>query len=884
MNSLQARLQTVLGAKYRVEQELGGGGMSRVFVAEQRELGRRVVVKVLPPEVAGGVNLDRFRREIQLAASLQHPHIVPLLTAGQVKEVLYYIMPLIEGESLRAKLAREGELPVPEAVRIMRDVVDALSHAHRHGIVHRDIKPDNVLISDRHAVVTDFGVAKALSESTGETSLTSVGVALGTPTYMAPEQAAADPHADYRCDIYAVGTLAYEMLTGRPPFTGMTPQQVLAAQVSEKPAPIYKFRPAVPPSLGALVMRCLEKSPADRWQAAADLLPPLEMLATPSGGITPTTGGSHPVAALMPGRGRWAVGAGAAALVALVTAGVIVGRREGAGVTLGKVTQLTFEPGLEIEPAISPDGKFLAYAAGPLTAMRIYIRQAGGRAIALGGEGASHRRPLWSPDGTRMLFETETDLYVMPALGGTPRLVARGACCAAWSPDGREIAYVRSGRRVGSTERPESISVAPADGRPARAVGVVFDPHSLAWSPDGRWIALVSGNDQFAVGVSQFANKGPSVIVLLPTAGGEPLPLTDNTALNVSPVWSPDSRSVLFVSDRDGPRDVYAVRLTRAGAPVARPARMTTGLNAHSISLSADGTRLAYAMYTSRANVWAVPIPTGGAVGVDRAAQITAGNHTVEDMAISPDGRWLYFDSDRAGNADLYRMPLGGGDVEHLTTDQADDFAPDVSPDGRWVAFHSLRRGTRDLFVMPAEGGEEQRITDDPGEERSPRWSSDGRSIVYTLTGTGARDGPYIVAKDEADRWGAPRWLGGTANWADWGPGGRSVLITDDAVWAVSVTGGSPRRDYAIPDGVVPLNARWSPDGRVIYLKGTDRAGRAAFWALAPAGGPPRLLMRFDDPTRSSSREEFMTDGRRLYFTMDDRQSDVYVAELGGIK
>jgi dipeptidyl aminopeptidase/acylaminoacyl peptidase len=140
------------------------------------------------------------------------------------------------------------------------------------------------------------------------------------------------------------------------------------------------------------------------------------------------------------------------------------------------------------------------------------------------------------------------------------------------------------------------------------------------------------------------------------------------------------------------------------------------------------------------------------------------------------------------------------------------------------------------------------------------------------------------VAKDEADRWGAPRWLGGAANWTDWAPGGRSVLITDDAVWTLSVTGSSLRRDYALPAGVVPLNARWSPDGRVIYLKGTDRAGRAVFWALAPAGGPPRLLMRFDDPTRSSSREEFMTDGRRLYFTMDDRQSDVYVADLGGIK
>ena len=174
MTDLLERLRAALSPDYRVERELGGGGMSRVFLAEEMELGRRVVIKVLPPEMAAGVSIDRFRREIQLAAALQHPHIVPLLHAGHVGEVLYYTMPLIEGESLRAKLAREGALPIADTVRILQDVVDALAYAHRHGVAHRDIKPDNVLISDHHAVVTDFGVAKALGEATGETPLTSV--------------------------------------------------------------------------------------------------------------------------------------------------------------------------------------------------------------------------------------------------------------------------------------------------------------------------------------------------------------------------------------------------------------------------------------------------------------------------------------------------------------------------------------------------------------------------------------------------------------------------------------------------------------------------------------------------------------------------------------
>ncbi len=259
--------------------ELGGGGMSRVFLAEETELGRKVVIKVLPPELAAGVNVDRFHREIHLAASLQHPHVVPLLTTGQVGGLLYYTMPLVVGESLRARLARQGELPVAETLRILRDVADALSYAHRHGLVHRDIKPDNVLLSDDHAVVTDFGVAKALDEAAPTTSVTATGLALGTPTYMAPEQAAGDPHTDQRADLYALGVLGYEMLAGRPPFVARTPQAIVAAHLTQAPQPLAQVRASVPPALATMIMRCLEKRPADRPQSAAELLRGLEALA-----------------------------------------------------------------------------------------------------------------------------------------------------------------------------------------------------------------------------------------------------------------------------------------------------------------------------------------------------------------------------------------------------------------------------------------------------------------------------------------------------------------------------------------------------------------------------------------------------------------------------
>src|SRR5213595_197392 len=261
--------------------------MSRVFLAQEVRLGRQVVVKVLPPEMAAGVSAERFEREIRLAAALQHPHIVPLLTAGSQGDLLYYIMPHIAGESLRARLSHERELPVTETVRILRDVCDALAYAHGHGIVHRDVKPDNVLLSGKHALVTDFGVAKAVASSSGGGTLTSLGMALGTPAYMAPEQAAGDPTVDHRADLYAVGALGYELLAGRPPFSGLSPQNLLAAQVTVTPDPVTRHRASVPPALAALIMRCLAKSPADRPQSAEELVGQLEGLATPTGATTP---------------------------------------------------------------------------------------------------------------------------------------------------------------------------------------------------------------------------------------------------------------------------------------------------------------------------------------------------------------------------------------------------------------------------------------------------------------------------------------------------------------------------------------------------------------------------------------------------------------------
>jgi eukaryotic-like serine/threonine-protein kinase len=270
---LREQLQQTLGSAFTLERELGGGGMSRVFVAEETTLDRKVVIKVLLPALGAAVNLEQFRREIQLAAKLQHPNIVAVLASGATGRLPYYTMPFVEGESLRVRIAREGELPINDVVKILRDVLSALAYAHERGMVHRDIKPDNVLLTNYNAQVTDFGIAEALTASASAGSLlTSLGVALGTPAYMAPEQVIADPTADHRADLYSVGAMAYEMLTGNQVFGSRTAQATMAAHAIERPEPLDLKRPSVSPVLSGLVMRALEKNPADRPQSAAEML------------------------------------------------------------------------------------------------------------------------------------------------------------------------------------------------------------------------------------------------------------------------------------------------------------------------------------------------------------------------------------------------------------------------------------------------------------------------------------------------------------------------------------------------------------------------------------------------------------------------------------
>jgi serine/threonine protein kinase/tetratricopeptide (TPR) repeat protein len=366
-SELSERLATVLGDELEIERELGGGGMSRVFVAFDRPLNRRVVVKVLPDEITTVLSRERFRREILTSATLQHPNIVPVISAGDKGGLIHFIMPFVDGESLRGRLQREATLTPVSVVSIMRDVARALAYAHERGVVHRDIKPDNVLLSGGTAVVADFGVAKAFAsarEGTGDhATLTNVGMSLGTPAYMAPEQVAGDSKLDARTDLYALGALAYEALCGRPVFPRESVAAVLRAHLTDAPEPPRRIKPGIPGALEEAVLRCLEKDPSARPQSANELLAILENPAVLSGAFTlEGRTRSLGVPSLSP-RSAWKLGAGAVlALVALVAAFTLWSDRGGTG---SPVAVRSAIPTIAVLPllAISSDssGNYLAF-------------------------------------------------------------------------------------------------------------------------------------------------------------------------------------------------------------------------------------------------------------------------------------------------------------------------------------------------------------------------------------------------------------------------------------------------------------------------------------------------------------------------------------------
>ena len=874
------RLNAALAGRYAIARELGAGGMATVYLAEDLRHHRRVAIKVLRPELAAAIGPERFVREIETTANLRHPHILPLYDSGEAGGFLFYVMPYVEGESLRDRLDREKQLPLDDALLVAREVADALSYAHSRGVVHRDIKPENILLESGHAVVADFGIARAVDAAGGD-RLTQTGIAVGTPAYMSPEQGAGSRELDGRSDLYALGCVLYEMLAGQPPFTGPTIESVVHQHLTAEPRAITQIRPAVPAEIAGVLQRALAKNPADRFNPVAQF----------SDALGRRTAGVPVVVERWPR--RWLLGAAMLVGVAVLAGALVLrtGWRSERTPVVGRTVQVTREPGLEVDPALSPDGQLVAYAAGPATRMQIVVRQSsGGRTVALTGDsGANYRWPRWSPDGSRIAYQAADGIYVVPALGGAPRLVARGPeslgrtsggsvaplAGLAWSPDGRRIAF------AGYFGAPR-LHVVDADGGEVTMLAAPREPHSPAWSPDGTRIAVASGNAAFVFGMTYFGNAGWSSIWIVPVDGRPPVRVTEGTSLDASPQWSPDGRFLYFVSDRGGSLDVYRVRVDRRGAPVGAPVRVTTGLEAQTITLSPDGTRLAYARLRSSSNIWSIPVPRAGTVSAAAALPVTSGDQTIEQVDVSADGRWLAFDSDRSGNADIYKQPVSGAEAIQLTTDSAGDFSPVWSPDGGRIAFHSLRNDNRDLFTMNADGTGLVQRSSSPRHELDPGWAPDGNAIVAEVIDTGAAGEWSFVIVPVNGAAGGVRDVPAKGDFAEWSPTGDLIAYhAADGMRVISPDGGPTRLVASnAADGTEAFYAAWSPDGTVLYYLARGDAG----WmirAVPRGGGASRVLVRFDDPARQPAGYGFATDGRTFYFTVGSHESDVWVMELG---
>ena len=871
------RLAGLLGPTYEVAREIGAGGMAVVYLARDAKHDRPVAIKVLRAELSASLASERFLREIGIAARLQHPNILPLLDSGAAGGQLYFVMPFVEGESLRDRIDK-GPIPVGDAVRYVREVADALAHAHAQDVVHRDIKPDNVMLSGRHALVTDFGVARALSAATAQHTLTSVGMALGTPLYMAPEQAAADPNVDHRADIYSLGVMAYELLGGRRPFTGQTAQQIIAAHMTKTPERLSAYAADLPLGLEDIVMRCIARDPDARFQSADDLRAALEDIEVAATRAMPVRRAPRMRPAL------YALGATAVVVVAL---GVVLQRAGWAGyialggspapMTILRTTQFTSDEGLELSPDLSPDGRFVAFAAGTSAHMRIFVRAVdGSTAISLSSDSATEdAQPRWSPDGKQVLYLSHGALRLAPAFGGESRVVVPSSSdtvsTATWSPDGQRIAFVRG----------DSLYVSGISGDSVRFVARKGELHSCVWRPAGVDVACVSGNKMYATPGATFGNLAPSALVVINTSDGAMRTLATQTTVNQSPMYSADGGKLYFVSDRQGTRDVYVVDASTRDAGSAAT-RVTTGLGAHSIARSANGDRLVYSVYVDRANVWSLALRDGEVARAAQMEPVTHGNQVIEAMRVTRDGKWLVYDSNLRGHAQIYRMALPAGQPERLTDGNDENFRGDLSPDGKELAFHSWRTGTRDIYVQVLGSTTVTAVTATRAQEAGPEWSPDGQALSFADI-SGAHD--VQVVRRVNGKWGTPVHIAvGGPTTADWSADGRSLLfVSEGTIVIASADGHGKRTIYAPRSGTadaVPEEALWRSDNRAVYFKSHDAMGRAAFWLLPVSGGTAVLVARLDDPSRVSGRSDFAVSGNRLYFAIQDRQSDVWLADI----
>ncbi len=813
-----SRLATALSDRYRIERELGAGGMATVYLAEDLKHRRRVAIKVLRPELAAVIGAERFLAEITTTANLQHPHILPLHDSGEVNGTVFYVMPFVEGESLRDRLVRERQLPIDDALRIATEVAGALDYAHRHGIIHRDIKPENILLHDGRALVADFGIA--LAATSAGSRMTETGMSLGTPQYMSPEQAMGERSLDARTDVYALGCVLYEMLSGEPPFTGPTAQAIVARIMTEEPRALALQRKTVPPHVEATVTRALQKLPADRFASAAQFADAL----THPGAVATPTAASVTQRAVVGGARQWRTQAPWILLLLAVGFGTWGWLRHSPAPGVSWLS-VTLSDTLGITPygpplAFSPDGQSLVFREARTPTGLLWIKRRDQlEPVPIPGTERGFS-PVFSPDGQWLAFTADGQVKKIRPGSGAAVTLADSAAPAAygitWLDDGTVIYVAASGdqlRRVSSAGGGSTVALADTALRGfgllnstplPRSRAVLFEvctsgcvtssihvgdlrngTHKLlvndayeAWYLPMGYLLYVRRDGAALVApfnLDRLEISGPAIPVLdgVMVVGGIPM-LT----------WSP-AGSLLYLRANGTSDAVEMVRVTREGVATPVDSSWFGGFN--SFALSPDGRRLAVGAGVTAGglSIWVKQLDRGP------FSRLTFGGLD-RRPAWSPDGRLVAFIRD-SGNGNLgaaYVRPIDGSGADKLLA-RIDRPIQEItwSGDGKWLVARTDNgsAGAGDLVGIRTSGDTTPvPLVATRYFEQHPAVSRDSRWLAYTSNESGTNE-VYVrpLPETATGRWQVSNGGGSEPVWS---PDGKEIFFLDAAARLVAAS------------------------------------------------------------------------------------------------
>ncbi len=850
MSDVSGRLTAALADRYTIEREIGAGGMATVYLAEDLKHKRKVAVKVLRPELAAVIGADRFLAEIKTTANLQHPHILPLHDSGEVDGTVFYVMPFVEGESLRDRLDREKQLPVADAVRIATEVAAALDYAHRKGIIHRDIKPENILLHDGQALVADFGIALAAS-SAGGTRMTETGMSLGTPHYMSPEQAMGERDLDARSDVYALGATLYEMLTGEPPFTGPTAQAIVAKVLASEPEPIRTIRKTVPDHIAAAVHAALQKLPADRFSDAAAFADAL--VHSGAGPMAPFREGSVPSSVIAtPLWRRPLVAWGVTGLLGIVTLVLALTPTDRPASPQPTHLSVVLPPGMPLDGnnvvALSPNGRTLALTAQVDGVIQVLMRNLDDDSVYLDPETRGVTGGVaFSADGRWLAFSADGTLYKTPVAGGTRIPLSH----VAWG----HITWLGNEALIYTPDYDGGLWRVSAEGRdtteltrPEREQGrlghwwpqVLPDGDHVLFTnfttpADRSWLEILSLDSGERTVIQEggyfgryqdghlFFVRGSAIMAVpfdlrrLETAG-TPAPVLQDV------LFSPTSGSAAFALGGDGTlaylKGGSADRYVRwiDGAGVERPAIDSAAPYTEAVP-SPDGSQLAV---IRDGDVWTFDL------GRRFFTRITTTEQLEQNLVWTPDSREVIYRRD-VPQFDLFKRAANASAPEELViTSPRDKRAAGVSPDGRYLLYDD-GFGQDDLKVAPfppSPGDTVITFLGGPGDQRGGGFSPDGNWIIYQSNESGRYE-VYLVPfpLDRGPTRERVSLNGGEG--PQWAPDGRAIYYQRSRQIfraPVDLTSGTVGRAEVLPriEGLVSWHV--APDGRLLVVKTLDES------------------------------------------------------------